>query len=136
MCLRPVAARREAVLTRSHPGTHTPRLLHEKKHVTAESGDESQNGLLSPGSTAGFVSEERRNPAQSGSWGGSWTPLESTPGGPHLEYSLDDPAHILASQHVNPSSRRSSEVDRCYVGTRGPSSRGDIQQGEKGCLPR
>ena len=84
----------------------------------AECDEASQGGLLSPGSTAGFASDRHLEPAQSEDWGGSWTPLESTPGGPRVEYSLDDPEHIVARQQSGTLSRDAEHVDSSETGVR------------------
>ena len=85
---------------------------------------------MSPGSTSGMPSEGRHNPAQSEGWCGSWTPLDSTPGGPHLEYSLDDPPHIVASQHPGASKHHGGGADNSWTGERAPSGtrRGEAQE--------
>lgn len=92
--------------------------------------EESQNGLLSPGGTSGFMSEARHSMAQSEGLTGTWTPHESTPGGPCLEYSFDDPGHIAAAKYSGASSRHSRDLGSAWRGAKTAGRTNSIPEGD------
>jgi hypothetical protein len=98
--------------------------------VTAGCEEESQNGLLSPGGTSGFTSEARHNMAPSEGLTGTWTPQESTPGGPCLEYSFDDPGHIAAAECSGASSRHSRYLGSAWRGAKTSSRTNSNPEGD------
>jgi hypothetical protein len=98
--------------------------------MTTGSEEGSHNGLLSPGGTSGVMSEAYHSTAQSEGLIGTWTPQESTPGGPCLEYSFDDPGHIAAAKHPFASIRHNRDLGSAWRGVKTTHRNESIPEGD------
>ena len=69
-------------------------------YVGCDEGN-SHGGLLSPASTSGARSEAQASMAHYDDMAEPWALMESTPGGPRLEYTLGGPAALSAARQYS-----------------------------------
>ena len=93
----------------------------------------SHSGLLSPGSTAGARSEAQASMAHYDDMAEPWALMESTPGGPRLEYTLGESAPLAARQYSGDGSSRGEDSTRASTSRSTAERRGLPGPGENAC---